>query len=96
MMDRKYWYILGFAVIAVICVGALGLVDSDFGGSDDQGSEIIEELNPDYEPWWDGIFGDWEIPSETASLLFALQAAIGAVIIGFCIGRFSRERSKEQ
>jgi cobalt transport protein len=32
----------------------------------------------------------WEVPGETESLLFALQAAIGASIIGFFIGRYGK------
>ncbi|MDR3206627.1 MAG: cobalt transport protein CbiN [Candidatus Methanoplasma sp.] len=91
-MERKYWYALGFAAIFVMCAVTLAAVNADFGGSDDKGSEQIGDINPDYEPWYDGIFGSWELPGETESLLFALQAAIGALIIGYCIGRYSLKR----
>ena len=50
-------------------------------------------MNPDYEPWYVGIFGDYELPGETESLLFALQAAIGALIIGFFVGRYTKDRN---
>jgi cobalt transport protein len=96
MMERKYWYVVGFAAIAAMCIVTLATVEGDFGGSDDAGSELIGDLNPEYEPWWNGIFGDWEMPNEIASLLFALQAAIGALVIGYCIGRYSRERNTEE
>ncbi len=43
----------------------------------------------EYKTWWNGIFGDYELPGETESLLFAVQAAIGAIIIGFFIGQNS-------
>jgi len=91
-MDKKNYkfvYIAGFAVIALMVIGTLAYGasnDSEFSGSDDQGGDVITNLDPDYEPWWNGIFGDYELPSETESLLFALQAAIGAIIIGFFIG----------
>jgi cobalt/nickel transport protein len=41
--------------------------------------------------WIDAIYG--ELPGEIESLLFAIQAAIGAVIIGYFIGS---ARSKKQ
>jgi cobalt/nickel transport protein len=53
-----------------------------FGGSDDQGPEYIETTG--YHPWVQPL---WEPPSsEIESLLFALQAAIGAIIIGYVLG----------
>lgn len=59
-----------------------------FAGTDDLAEEVIETLAPDYEPWaalW------WEPPSgEIESLLFALQAALGAGFIGYYFGRKSR------
>lgn len=81
------YYVIGFGVIIAIVMGALALnLDSEFGGTDDMGGDVIGELDPSYEPWWDGIWGDYELPAETESLMFALQAAIGAIIIGFVIG----------
>ena len=63
----------------------------EFGGTDAAASEQIEESNKDYEPWFSPI---WEQPGgEVESGLFALQAAIGAGILGFVLGTF-RERRK--
>jgi cobalt transport protein len=80
-------YIAGFLVVAVIVVGILAFIPGDFGGSDDSGGEAAEDHG--YEPWltdWiDAIYG--ELPGEIESMLFAVQAAIGAVIIGFFIGQ---------
>lgn len=84
-------YIGGFAAIAIIVIAILAYGNAmgwEFGGADDAGGEIIEELDPTYEVWWNGIWGDYELPGETESMLFALQAAIGAIIIGFFIGRY--------
>ncbi len=89
-MNLPNWaqYVIGFGVIIVIVLGALAYnAESEFIGTDDQGGDVIGELDPDYEPWWDGIMGDYELPGETESMLFALQAAIGAIIIGFFIGQ---------
>lgn len=88
--NHKYLYMAGFGIIALLVIGTLAYGasnGSEFGGSDDQGGNVIEEVSNSFDgPWWNGIFGDYEIPSETESMLFALQAAIGAVIIGFFIG----------
>lgn len=66
------------------------MVKSEFGGSDDKGEDIIKEINPDYEPWANNLI---ELPGpETESLLFALQAAIGAGVIGYVLGYFKGER----
>lgn len=65
--------------------------DSEFGGADDQAEEVIGEIAPDYQPWFDAL---WEPPGgETESLLFSLQSAIGAIVIGYVLG-FGRARKK--
>lgn len=78
-----------------VIIGVLPLVlihDSEFGGADGQAEEIIAEINPDYEPWAQSLI---ELPGgETESLLFALQAALGAGLIGFGFG-YLRGRSRE-
>ena len=83
-MNRRYYYVLGFAVIAAILVGAIIMnPSSDFGGTDDSGGDVIGDIDPDYEPWFQSL---WEPSGETETLLFCLQTAIGAVIIGYFIG----------
>lgn len=83
-MSPRNWYVIGFAAIAMICIAAfLVSPGAEFGGADGQGEEEIGNINPDYEPWFESV---WSPPGETESLLFALQAAIGAVIIGYFIG----------
>ena len=79
-------------VIIILLIGAIPLfvVKADFGGSDDKGEEIIGEINPDYKSWASSLIE--ELPSETESLLFALQAAIGAGVIGYVLGYFKGER----
>ena len=98
--NQKDVYIAGFAIIAVMVVATLAYgnaLGSEFGGSDDQGGNVIQEVSPSFTgPWWSGIFGDYEIPGETESMLFALQAAIGAVIIGFFIGYVYRGKRDAQ
>ena len=66
---------------------------AEFGGSDDQAEAEITKIDSSYHPWFSNI---WEPPSgEIESLLFSLQAAIGAGFIGYFIG-LSRGKSKKE
>jgi cobalt/nickel transport protein len=94
MAESKTIYIAGFAIIALLVIAVLAYgasQDWEFGGADDGAEGVVEEVDPDYEPWWNGIFGDYELPGETEGMLFALQAAIGAIIIGYFIGAYTRK-----
>lgn len=56
-----------------------------FVGVDDRAEKLIAEIRPDYEPWAEPL---WAPPSgEVESLLFTLQAALGAGFIGYYFGR---------
>ena len=51
-----------------------------FGGADDAAESEIGEIDSTYQPWFGA---PWDPPSgEIESVLFAVQAAIGALIIG--------------
>lgn len=74
----------------VLVVVALAVVPlflhpgSEFGGADGEAESAIGEVAPDYQPWFSPV---WEPPGgETESLLFALQAALGAGVIGYYFG----------
>ena len=86
-MKNSTKVLLLLLLVVIIAIVPLATIkDSEFGGADDQASEIIESVEPGYEPWADPLF---EPPGgETESLLFALQAAIGAGIIGAGFGYF--------
>ena len=62
-----------------------------FGGADDQAKNLIGEINPEYQPWLESLIEP--ASGEIASMLFALQAAIGAGFIGYYIG-VGRTREK--
>lgn len=79
-------------VLAVIALAILPLVfvQGEYSGADAEAEAAITEIQPDYEPWFGGIYNP---PSgEIESLLFAAQAAIGAGIIGYVMGLY-RERT---
>lgn len=89
----KLWQknLLLLLLAVLICVVPLAVVKGEYSGADDQAESVITEIKPDYEPWFTSIY---EPPSgEIESLLFALQAAIGAGVIGFGFGKLS-ERNK--
>lgn len=79
-------------ILSIVCVFLIvgsywigSIRGGEFGGADDQIQETVKEVNGDYKPWFNHV---WEPPSgEIESLLFALQASIGAVFIGYYIGK---------
>lgn len=76
--------ILALIVIALAVFPLLTLTDAEFGGADGQAEEAITEIQPHYEPWFQPF---WEPPGgEVESLLFALQAALGAGVLGYGLG----------
>ncbi|WP_078412816.1 energy-coupling factor ABC transporter substrate-binding protein [Priestia abyssalis] len=84
--------ILLFIVIILAIVPLFIQKGAEFGGADGQAEEAIGEIAPDYQPWFQAL---WEPPSgEIESLLFALQAAIGAGFIGYFIG-FMRGKNQQ-
>ncbi|MDR0913258.1 MAG: energy-coupling factor ABC transporter substrate-binding protein [Methanobrevibacter sp.] len=75
------------AIAPMVIYSGLGEDDGYFGGADGAAGEVIEESG--YEPWFSSL---WEPPSgEIESLLFAVQAAIGAIIIGYFVGYWKAE-----
>jgi cobalt/nickel transport protein len=84
-------------VIILICAGAFLLVNAgaphEWIGSDEQAETAIQELSGGYEPWAIPLF----VPpsGEIESLLFSIQAALGALVIGFFFGYYYRGRKTE-
>lgn len=95
MSKAKIALICIILTVIIAIVPLLTIKDSEFGGADGEAEEAITEINKDYEPWFEPLI---EPPGgETESLLFSLQAGIGAGVIGFGLGYFvSRKKfSKE-
>lgn len=88
MVNKKHIILLCLVVFIVIIpfiiYSGLGEDQGYFAGADSSAGPVIEETG--YKPWFSSI---WEPPSgEIESLLFATQAAIGALIIGYVIGYY--------
>ncbi|HMK54604.1 MAG TPA: energy-coupling factor ABC transporter substrate-binding protein [Methanobacteriaceae archaeon] len=95
-METKHIIMLLAAVIIVvlpfIIYPGLGEKQGFFTGADSNAGSAIEQTG--YHPWFKPI---WEPPSgEIESLLFALQAAIGAFILGYFLGYYKNKKKDNQ
>lgn len=91
--QKKGWnnWLLVSGAIALTAVPLFLARGSEFAGSDDKAKDAISNVQPNYKPWFAPL---WEPPgSEVQSLLFALQAALGAGTLGFVVGLY-RGRSE--
>ena len=99
---RKNVLLIAAALIAVALLTLVPLltVKGSFGGSDDAAGKVVEQVDPNYKPIvsktiTERILGG-ELPEETESMLFALQAAIGAGIIGYGFGVLKTKYKEEK
>lgn len=84
MARRNLILLLAAMVLALIPLFMSYEGEEVFGGADGQAQDAIHEIRPEYEPWFTAL---WEPPSgEIESLLFMLQAALGAGLLGYYIG----------
>ena len=66
-----------------------------FTGADDLAKDLIGAIDPDFQPWVQPLMEP--ASGEIASLLFALQAALGAGFIGYYLGvSVTREKLRRQ
>lgn len=98
MSGKNKKLIAGLLVIVLLLIVGpfLALKGAEFGGSDDAGSVMVEEIAGEYEPWFTPVLEtalDRELPGEIESLIFCIQTGIGVGIIAFIMGRFV-ERKK--
>jgi cobalt/nickel transport protein len=79
------WLLL-LAVVLLTVTPLIVKKGSEFGGADGQAEEAIKEIQPQYKPWFNSLI---ELPGgEVESLLFAVQAAAGAGMIGYVVGLY--------
>ena len=90
-MSKKVLINLGLVVALVVVFGVSFIIggthtdpEERFGGTDGAATSQIEQSHPDYEPWFQPFFQPES--SEVESGLFALQAGLGGVVLGFAIG----------
>ena len=84
--------VLIIVAILLVFVPFFALPGAEFGGSDDAGSEMVNEVTEtEYEPWFEPILETiigGEIPGEVESLFFCIQTGIGVGILAYGFGYF--------
>lgn len=96
--DKKTVIVLLLVVLIVVIFPLLTVKNAEFGGSDDAGSVMVEEIVGEYEPWFTPVLETYiggELPGELESLLFCVQTGIGVGIIAFLMGRFVERKKLE-
>lgn len=95
---KKLTLIVAFLIAVILLLTAfvpriIGITP-EWGGADAAASSKIGEISSSYEPWFSPL---WEPPSgEIETLLFSLQAAIGAGIIGYIAGLYTGRKEKKR
>ncbi|MGL5711771.1 MAG: energy-coupling factor ABC transporter substrate-binding protein [Paraclostridium sp.] len=83
--------LIGITIIIIITPLILNS-GAEYGGADGEAENLITQIQPDYEPWFSSLY---EPPSgEIESLLFSVQAGIGAGVIGYYLGYKRGNRNK--
>lgn len=62
-----------------------------YSGSDNAAKTAIQQLVPDYKPWFTSFFKP--ASSEIESLLFTLQGSIGSAVIFYILGYYRGKRA---
>lgn len=91
-MGKTIWKKNLLLILAVIVIAAVPLLvckNAEFGGADGEAMDLVAEVAPAYEPWFEPL--SEPASGEIESLLFALQAALGAGIVGFVLGRMTKK-----
>lgn len=92
----KLWkknLILLIIAIVISVAPLVFLKSAEFTGADGLAGEEITKIAPNYEPWYSSFLEP--ASKEVESMLFALQAAIGAGVMGFVFGRLTSSAKKE-
>lgn len=99
--QKKIFTALILASVLIAIIPLFALKGAEFGGSDDAGSVMVEEIHGEYTPWFTPVLETLvggELPGEVESLIFCVQTGIGVGILAFFMGRFyeRNKRNKEQ
>lgn len=84
--------------VLVLALGPLLVLQGrKFGATDGNNSTAIQEIQPDYKPWFAPIIKD--SGPEVQTFLFAAQAGVGAGVTGYILGLYkgrSEKRKKDE
>ncbi len=97
---RKHLVTLALVLGILVIVGSALVVDARrpgaderFVGTDTAATRRIEQDHPGYVPWFSPLFAPTS--QEVESGLFALQAAGGGLVLGYCFGALRTRRRME-
>lgn len=101
--NQKITAVFLIVVALLVLVPLFALPGAEFGGSDDAGSQMVEQIRgEEYEPWFTPVLEQvigGELPGEVESLFFCIQTGIGVGVLafgfGYLVGR-NRERKRHQ
>ena len=83
------------ALVIGLAIGPLFMAkNAEFAGADVRAQNAITEIDKNYEPWFSPIFEPKS--GEVETFFFALQAAIGAGIVGYGLGYLRGRKKKEE
>ncbi len=92
LRGRTIALVIAAALVAIIPLYVVK--DAEFGGADGAAMDIVAEIDPSFEPIFEPLLEP--ASGEIESMLFALQAAFGAGIIGYGLGRITKGKNKEK
>ena len=95
-MKNAIWKKNLLLILAVVVIAVVPLYlckDAEFGGADGEAMEIVSEIDPGYVAWAEPLLEPKS--GEIESLLFALQAALGAGVVGFVLGRMTKKETEK-
>jgi cobalt/nickel transport protein len=84
-------------LLSIIALAVIPLMahsgSAEFAGADGEAEDAVSMVDPRYEVWFEPLFEP--ASGEIESGLFALQAGLGGVVMGFALGRISTRRRTE-
>lgn len=90
MKNRTKTVIILTFTLLVVFLPLFLLKGAEFGGSDDAGSQMVQEvLGEEYTPWFEPVLETMiggELPGEAETLFFCIQTGIGVGILAYCFG----------
>jgi cobalt/nickel transport protein len=89
----KLWVrnvLLALVALGLVVVPLFFIQGAEWGATDGLNTEAIQELQPDYEPWFEPLFNSAELGIER--YMFGLQALLGSFVLsaslGWLVGRY--------
>ncbi|MGA2934793.1 MAG: cobalt transport protein CbiN [Methanomicrobiales archaeon] len=97
MLSRYRLEILAIISVLVLSILFLGMGNGKFTGSDDLASAQISKMTGIPQEQFRPVVWQWVPPSpEVESALFALQAAIGGIIVGWVFGYWKGLKGRDK